>query len=118
MRTLGKTIKDLRESKKNLTQAELAKLLDVSPAAVSSWEQYDKIPTKDMLIKIADFFEVSLDYLLCRSDIRGRLVTNEELKTFLPAELVDNNKIRFWIVGTLEENIKEIKQILVANGIL
>ena len=50
--------------RKNITQAELAAVLEVSPAAVGLWEQGRRQPDSDMLVKIANFFGVSTDYLL------------------------------------------------------
>jgi len=59
----GKRLRDLRE-KNNLQQKELAKELNVLEATVSMWETGKRIPYSDMLIKIANYFKVSIDYLL------------------------------------------------------
>ena len=56
-------IKELRNDL-NLTQVELAKRLSVTKQCVSNWENNNIQPSIDMLIKIADFFDVSTDYLL------------------------------------------------------
>ena len=61
-------IKELRISH-GLTQVELAKALSVSKQAVSNWENNNIQPSIDMLMKISDYFGVSTDYLLGRSDI-------------------------------------------------
>ena len=53
---------------KSLTQAELAEILDVSQAAVQSWESGTRKPSYDRLLFLADFFNVSLDYLMNRSN--------------------------------------------------
>lgn len=60
-------IKELRNSH-SLTQVDLAKKLSVSKQAVSNWENNNIQPSIDMLIKIADFFGVTTDYLLGRSN--------------------------------------------------
>lgn len=60
-------IKELRLSH-GLTQVEFAKRLSVSKQAVSNWENNNIQPSIDVLIKIADFFGVSTDYLLGRSN--------------------------------------------------
>ena len=52
----------------NLSRAELAQKLNVSVRLISYWENGQRECDFDMLIKIADFFEVSLDYLLGRKD--------------------------------------------------
>ncbi len=64
---LNVRIKELRTAH-GLTQVEFAKNLSVSKQAVSNWENNNIQPSIDMLVKIADFFGVSTDYLLGRSD--------------------------------------------------
>ena len=56
---------DLR-TEKNLTRAELANKLCVSTRLISYWENGERECDFDMLIKLADVFSVSLDYLLGR----------------------------------------------------
>lgn len=60
---LGEQIKNLRLSN-NLSQVELAEKLGVTKQSVSNWENENIMPSIDMLIRIADFFSVSTDYLL------------------------------------------------------
>lgn len=64
---LNKRIRELRISH-GLNQVELAKKLSVTKQTVSNWENNNIQPSIDMLIKIADCFLVSTDYLLGRSD--------------------------------------------------
>ena len=59
------TLQSLRKEKK-VTQEQLASHLGVSPQAVSKWEN-GSYPEGDLLPKIADFFEVSIDYLYGRT---------------------------------------------------
>ncbi len=51
-----------------MSRKELAALLTVSERLISYWENGDRECNFDMLIKIADYFEVTLDYLLGRTD--------------------------------------------------
>lgn len=67
MDSFGKRLKYLR-TERELTQAELGKTLNVTYVAVSKWESDDRFPDKELLVKIADYFEVTIDYLLCRTD--------------------------------------------------
>lgn len=60
---LNERIKELR-TERNITQVTLAKELSVSKQSVSNWENDNIQPSIDMLIKIAEFFSVSTDYLL------------------------------------------------------
>lgn len=58
-------IKYLRQSRE-LNQVQLADKLGVAKQSVSNWENDNIMPSVEMLEKIADFFNVSTDYLLGR----------------------------------------------------
>lgn len=58
-------LKELRQ-KNNLSQKEFAKILQVSTGTVGNWEVGLREPDFNILIKIADIFNVSCDYLLDR----------------------------------------------------
>ena len=64
---LNKRIKELRLSH-GLNQVNFAKKLSVTKQTVSNWENNNIQPSVDMLVKIADYFSVSTDYLLGRDD--------------------------------------------------
>ena len=52
----------------NLSRSQLAEKLNVSVRLISYWENGQRECDFDMLIKIADLFSVSVDYLLGRKD--------------------------------------------------
>ena len=60
-------LRELR-TEKNMSRAELAKTLQVTPRLVSYWEAGKRECSFDMLIAIADLFDTSVDYLLGRCD--------------------------------------------------
>lgn len=60
---IGDKLTYLRNSN-NLSQAELAKKLNISRSSIGMFESNARIPTTDTLVRYARFFEVSLDYLL------------------------------------------------------
>ena len=66
----GARIKQLREEK-GLTQIELADRLKISNSAVAMYETDKREPSDDIKIKMSEFFNCSLDYLMGRSDIRN-----------------------------------------------
>ena len=107
----GKRLKELREER-NLTQAELGKLLGKSHNNISQFERGIRTPNMLTLIDIAAFFGVSTDYLLGITDFRkGRIVSKEELRDFLPEKLISEEKFRIFI----DENMisEEIKQEII-----
>lgn len=63
---LASRIKQLRLSK-NLTQDKLAELMNVEKTNISKWENSKNAPSKELLQKLADIFEVTTDYLLGRT---------------------------------------------------
>ena len=75
----GDIIKALRE-KHNLTQTELAKYLEVSPSIIGMYEQGRRRPSFEMLEAIADYFNVSLDYLMCKDKNKRPSVTDDDIK--------------------------------------
>lgn len=56
---------------KGLSQEQLAKEVHVTQTAVSQWELGRTAPDKDVANALADFFDVSLDFLLDRADDRS-----------------------------------------------
>ena len=69
--SFGDVIKALR-TKAGLSQKKLANALGVSQQAVARWEIDNYAPTADTLAKIADYFGVTIDYLLERSATPGQ----------------------------------------------
>ena len=60
-------IKKLR-MEKNILQTKLALELNLTQEAISSYETERVTPSADILIKLADYFNTNIDYLLCRTN--------------------------------------------------
>ena len=60
-------LKQLRQSR-NLAQKQLAEHIGASERGIQNYEIGARKPTYDALIALADYFNVSLDYLVGRSD--------------------------------------------------
>ena len=65
---LGQAIKKLRQER-GMKQEELGLAVGVSKQSVSNWENDNVLPSIEMLVKMADFFQVSTDYLLGRAPV-------------------------------------------------
>jgi transcriptional regulator with XRE-family HTH domain len=63
----GKRLKELRE-KAELNQTELGKYFGLDRATISRYENSNREPNPEMIIKFANFFNVSSDYLLGLTD--------------------------------------------------
>ena len=59
----GDRLKELR-SKNGMTQTRLAQLLNITKSVVSYYERQERMPSPDVLIKLASIFHVSVDYLM------------------------------------------------------
>lgn len=61
-------IKDLREDR-DLRQSDLAAATGIDQRTISNYETGKTAPDAYALIKLADFFDVSIDYLVCRTNL-------------------------------------------------
>lgn len=93
-------IKQLR-NERNINQDVLAKLLGLEVAGISKLET-GRVPLKDdYIVKLAEYFNVSTDYLLGKSDIRNP----EELKNI---KFANNNGLN--TEGLDEEDLLELQK--------
>lgn len=80
MATFGERFKELR-MEKALTQDKLAQKFSINKSSISRYEKNSQVPENEALQAFSDFFQVSVDYLLGRTDIR-----NIELnKNYMPS---------------------------------
>ncbi|UEA78626.1 helix-turn-helix domain-containing protein [Coprococcus eutactus] len=87
--TFGERLYELR-NKNNLSQEELAEVLDVSRQSISKWENDKAYPEMTRLLFMSDYFDVSLDYLM-----RGiKKENNEEKVTADDADKISNDKYK------------------------
>lgn len=74
-------VRELREER-NKTQEELALALNSERYIVSNWEQGRTEPSIGQLIALADYFEVSIDYLTGRANDLGIVEITTDLTQF------------------------------------
>jgi len=118
--SLGKILRKLRLSKK-LNQSDLAKLLNIDRTTYGKYETGDSSPDYGKLLKMANFFEVSTDYLLGRTDniCFGNMTAAElparygETKAAPPSvETFVTNDVLNAELEKIREELKELKQVL------
>ena len=66
-------LKELRK-KRNVSQVELARAVHVNQSSVSQWETGRTAPGKDCLLLLAEFFHVSVDYLLGKDPVQPEAI--------------------------------------------
>lgn len=71
MNDFATRLKELRKEK-GLTQKQLAEQTEMSERGIQNYELGERKPAFDVLIALADYFDVSLDYLCGRSDVKER----------------------------------------------
>lgn len=84
---LNEKIKELRKQK-GITQQQLADVLCVEKTNISKWESGAYEPGKMVLSKLAEYFNVSVDYLLGRTDLPKTLQDEVEIKDRFPIPLL------------------------------
>ena len=91
MKELGERLRILRESVK-MSQVKMADLLGVKQSSIIRYEQGQSAPSLETLVKYADYFDVSMDYLFARTDkpqgklyeYRPKIATgSEEMRQFI-----------------------------------
>lgn len=68
LHSLNENIRTMRMAR-GMSQVEFAKLIGVTKQCVSNWENDNVIPSIEMLVKIADIFNVRTDLLLGRDSV-------------------------------------------------
>lgn len=67
MKEFAERLKDLR-LEKELSQRQLAKLVNLSHNAIAHWENESRVPNAEAVVALAKFFSVTTDYLLGLTD--------------------------------------------------
>ena len=64
---IGERLRDLRMGV-HISQTKLASILGTQQSSINRYEQGQSVPVPEIFIKYADYFDVSMDYLYCRTD--------------------------------------------------
>ena len=99
-----KRLKDLR-SEKNLTQKQLADMLVLSKNSICEYEKGRSEPNIDTLIKLADIFNCSIDYLVGHANEFGVININASL---------DNEEV--FLLSAFKNLSPEAKQYLISSA--
>ena len=85
-------IKDLREDR-DMRQSDLARKTGIDQRTISNYETGKTAPDAYALVKLADFFEVSIDYLLGRTSIDA-----------------SSEKKKIYLIDKIKEELEELKK--------
>lgn len=106
-------LKQLREENK-LSQLDLANKLNMSQQAISAYEKGTREPDIETIKKISDYFNVSTDYLVCKTDIRNydkdeqefRYAYHKEIEGMSGEEVLDALRFYKEMKKKIEDNKK------------
>ena len=97
---LSKNLLTLRKSR-NLTQLELAQKLNYSDKSISKWEHGDAVPDIEVLKRIADFYDITVDYLISdnskKPEVHSITKTNNRNKIIITGL----STMLVWLVATI-----------------
>ncbi|MGN1297712.1 MAG: LexA family protein [Clostridia bacterium] len=104
-------IKFLREEF-NMTQQELADKLNGAKSTVAMYEKGDRKPSLEILVKLSEIFDCSIDYILCKTDVRNAVINLARIPILGTVKagydwLAEENVVDYI---TLKENIPNIKE--------
>lgn len=113
MAVFGELMAELRQDR-GLTQKELGKVLSVSTGTISNYENGVHYPDLEKLVQLADYFQVSTDYLLGRREYtKGHIYTqphhsqDETLRKIIHSLLqlpADRQQALALIIGDMERS--------------
>ena len=89
MATFGERLTALRKENK-WTQEDVAKKLNISRSAYAGYEIDRRVPEYATLEKLADIFDVSIDFLVCRTDDRKKVMSEQARMLVDSLELADD----------------------------
>lgn len=104
---IGEILRVLRDEK-GLTLKQMGEILGVSHMTYQRYEKNDTDVSTDMLVKLADFYGVSADYLLGRTDIKAMAGTS-------PAEQLDVTAAEQEIIRRYTEFPEEVRLLLLGT---
>jgi transcriptional regulator with XRE-family HTH domain len=111
---IGKILRKLRIEKK-MSQVELARQLKITSQALSQYELNKRVPDIEMIEILSDYFNVSTDYLLGRTNIRkDDVIYSSSDKTSYAPVFEDSSNYEFLndITSLSKESQEEIKKLI------
>lgn len=112
MEKFGDRLKLLRKER-HLQQSQLGELFELSPSAIGSYERNLREPSYSQLISFAEYFNVSLDYLLGRTEDRFTVDGYMAAKSYDVLELVRRSNLSLGGAELSEEDKERLCHVIV-----
>lgn len=91
--SFGERLKQLRMERK-LNQSHCADIFNLSSSAIGSYERNEREPDYAHLVEFADYYKVSIDYLMCRTEERLTVDDYTKQKTYELQHILDKYDIK------------------------
>lgn len=98
-------LKELREEQ-GFSQYSLANELGIAQSTIGNWEAGKREPNLEMIIRLADFFKVSTDYLLGRTDDKHTYIAK------MPPDMEGVKVVKYGTDQLTPEEIAALKRFL------
>ena len=99
MDKFGKTLKKLREDR-NISAIKFSEDLSIHRGTLSNWETGKRTPDSQTLLKIADYFNVTVDYLLGNTDRK-----TDDTKIYNLQKVNTNEMVKIPVIGVIKAGI-------------
>ena len=105
----GQRLRDLRKNK-GYTQKKLSNMLNVDLSTIGKWEIHNVTPASDLLIKLANIFNVSVGYLLGANDPVGvdDKPTEERKSHSAPTDLAEGERALLDLFSRVPEDKQKL----------
>ena len=107
---LGQRLRLLRHERK-LTQEALGKILGVGKTAISQYEKGTRKPDADMLKRMAEFFNVSADFLLGLTDKKIPLLREQD-PNYFPCAPSEEDEMLSQLPDEARQSLREFKEYI------
>ena len=115
MNVCGERIRALRESM-NYSQMKFAQIFDLGQSSVVRYEKGEASPPLELLVRIADYFDVSLDYIFGRTDNPQGKLYEYKPKNGYPADTDNFAEMCFDPKSPMNAKLKQTLVQLLGEG--
>ena len=115
MQKIGQRMRELREEN-HLSQTEISKICDTNQSTIARMEPGQTVPTVKVLICLANHYNVSMDYICCRTDRpQGELyeynpkirISDDAMKQFIDMCIDPKSPVSYRVKESIIEKFKE-----------
>lgn len=82
---IGKRIRLLR-NEKGVSQEELSKVIGVTTSAISMYETGARKPSYEVISRLADYFNVTMDFIVGRTEVRNSINTPQDVNELMKVD--------------------------------